>query len=424
MCFPAKLKQLFIIFLVILSMSSNVYAAEPQAGFSVGGEANNIQFTDSKLVTASYINKVFPFLDQPLTENDAQSLAIRDLFEYYYQQTNGKYFQKLENGEFSTILTGTILITEDEWAFIQENWEEPLTEKVVDIFAERVANADEIVAGGRNTTTYEQFYSIVENFMPEYKDWVQENRAAIEFWIKESLKQQDFVQYYFSDILHETLHEASARKSGTFQSRRTTQNSWQVWRRDSHSWKLLNPQSNEWLTLSVNNLPGTFSVLDREFFVDQGLQTSSLYLAYSQSSSTVNKYNLIGIMDELQSVIVAMRADAILNSIDYYGDDVRVIASKTIQDYCWFRGLALHYVSELKTYNKPKYEQLMENDLLIELLRDMINYGDDCALSLGRPSTRKSCQLYYDFALSAAISVFDKEREPGMGSLSGFVLYL
>lgn len=398
MRFSTNLKQLCILALVILSMSGNVYAAESQNCPFVEADISSFQPADSKLATVSYINKAFSFLEQPLTENDDHLLVIRDLFEYYYQQTNGKYFQKLKNGEFSTILVGTILITENEWVFVQENLDEPLTENMVNVFVERVTNADDIVNSGRNTTTFKQFYSIIENFMPEYKDWVLENRAAIEFWIKESLKQQDFVQYYFGDILHETLHEASARKSGTFQNRRTNQNSWQVWRQDSHSWKLLNPQLNEWTTISVRNLPRTFSVLSKKFFADQGLKTSPLYSVYSQSSSTVNKFNLIGIMDELQSVIVEMRADAILNSIDYYDDDARVIASRTIQDYCWHRGLALCYVAELQQYDKDKYQQLMDDPLLPNLLRDMINYGDGCALSLGRPVTRKSCQPYYAFA--------------------------
>lgn len=392
-------KRLFLLVLIVSIIgSSNVHAVESKGNMLVDTSITAVQATKGKLATVSYVNKVLSFLVQPLTGHDAQSLIVRDLFEYYCEQTNGKYFQKQKNGEFSTILTGTILISEDEWTFIQENLDEPLTEAIVDIFAERIANADGIVADCRNTTTYEQFYSIIENFIPEYKDWVQGNRAAIEFWIREALKQQDSVQYYFGDILHETLHEASARKSGTFQSRRTTQNSWQVWRRDSRSWELLNHQSDEWVALSVGDLPGTFAVLDNEFFTDLGLKDSLIYSTYAHSSSTVNKFNLIGVMDELQSVIVSMRADAVLNSIDYYADDVRTMSPQIIRNYCWFRGLALCYVSELQRYDESKYNQFIKDPLLPNLLRDMITYGDNCALCLGKPITLKKSQAFYSFA--------------------------
>lgn len=394
-----KWKRLFLLALIVsIINSSNVYAVESQENTLVDASITTVQTAEGKLATVSYVNKALSFLAQPLTGHDTQSLIVRDLFEYYCEQTNGKYFQKQENGEFSTILAGTILITEDEWAFIQKNLDEPLTEAVVDIFAERIANADGIVADCGNTTTYEQFYTIVENFMPEYKDWVLDNQAAIKFWIKESLKQQDSVQYYFGDILHETLHEASAQKSGTFQSRRTTQNSWQVWRSDSHLWKLLNPQSNEWITLSVSDLPRTFTVLDDDFFANLGLKDSLIYSTYAHSSSTVNKFNLIGIMDELQSVIVSMRADAILNSIGYYADDVRTISPQIIRSYCWFRGLALCYVSKLQRYDESKYQQFIKDPLLPDLLRDMITYGDNCALCFGKPIALKKSQAFYSFA--------------------------
>ena len=175
----------------------------------------------------------------------------------------------------------------------------------------------------------------------------------------------------FSSIMHEIAHEQSAKKSGVFQRRYVTANTWGVYwsSMPNHIWSF-NPNTKCSTELVVYPIPKTLDLIKREE-IPEDVKKTVYYKVYFAKDSMSNLIAIYGMLEELCASSIDIRMNVIESSLkntSFYED--------TLQSIYFWRGAIGEYLIHLKENNPNIYNKLTDSNLA-DMLSDTLSFIDE-----------------------------------------------
>jgi hypothetical protein len=193
----------------------------------------------------------------------------------------------------------------------------------------------------------------------------------VEYWLQVSAKSSVYYAENFASVLHECAHEQSARLSGVFAGRQASNNSWAVtWKHIPEMMYYYDPKTQSWLAVKVRSVPTTNAVLSA---APPDVQQSVYFKAYTKTGSVANDYGIYGILQELCSCAIDIRVRVVSSSLNYH---YRTVDESFLQEYYWWKGVALHYLEGLRTKQPSIYQSLMQDESFTSIWKDAFDYAE------------------------------------------------
>lgn len=311
-----------------------------------------------------------PAENRSFWKSGAQYATVYD-FLYLYMEQYGQRFVTYTGDAFLYPAGDSMWMSADEWAYFVDHIDTLIRRSSVLIVLMRTQQCEDFLRARHIPDTYERYKEVVDAFYPEFSDFVDENREAVEFWIKpfSPTGNQSYIKTYFSTLLHELQHEISAKKSNTFDRRAVVNNSWAVYSRKPSTYYYYNVAQKEWVSIDPISVPASSSMIDPS--TPEAMKNTMLYELYYSGNSSSNNWGLYGLLLEFASSEITLRTDVLSTSIDYHYDKVPALT----QEMCYFwEGSVLHYLAGLQEKKPEAYAQIMEDKQLLQLIVDLSSY--------------------------------------------------
>lgn len=314
--------------------------------------------------------------DNELLKDDTEA-TVEDFLHEFASMTGKRYIRY--NGERFVYSSGdSMWMSEEEWNELIQNYNEVISIDTVDKIIDQTYASNDFIKTHHIPDTYERFKDMIDGFYGEFSDIIDEYPNSTKYWVNKSCETGFYDPTDFAAIIHELLHEISARKSDSFVARGEDSRGWYV-RTDSNPSQMFiyNVPEQEWVEFDAIKVPMSNYLIDE---VPEAVKESKWYKTYLTGETSSNTKGIWGIMQELQSSVATLRTDVISGSIQYHFDE---LLDERIADFYFWHGTILHYLSGLKENNPETYEKLINNDDFIDVVYELLNYGKSQTWELG-----------------------------------------
>jgi len=267
----------------------------------------------------------------------------------------------------------SIWLSAEEWDELVKNLYSPISMKTVNTIIQRTIETDEFVKTHNIPVSYEYYKETIEAFYGEFLDLLKSNAAAAKYWVKELNRNTIYDPEKFSSLLHEIAHEQSAKKSGAFEKRYVTADTWGVYWGNipNHIWPY-DPKTKENTEIAMLSIPRTLSLV-KEQSIPEEVQKTIWYKVYSKSDSMSNKIGVYGMLEEFCASSIDLRARVIESSLHGKQD---CFYEDALQGVYFWEGTIGQYLIDLKRSSPNVYNQLISSNFS-DLLRDTMEYIDE-----------------------------------------------
>ena len=284
---------------------------------------------------------------------------------YYYQ----------EDGDYIYPGGDTMWMSSEEWSSLTADPGRSLTLGTAKVIVQRTVDCAKFIRERRTVPTYEKYRDVIEGFFPEFLPLVENNEEAVGYWLDPN-PNASFRIYNSSDfanVIHELLHEESARRSGAYKSRKAGSNAWTVtWSKNPAVTHYYDISRHQWLELDTSaKLPQGNIIKDS---VPPAVKDVSLYKTYILSSQAAsNSFGLYGMLQEFCSTVAETRVHTISSSMNFNFEDFP--DSHLTEHYFW-KGAILNYLATLSEEKPSTYSMLLSDNSLVTLIVDLLDYAD------------------------------------------------
>lgn len=220
----------------------------------------------------------------------------------------------------------------------------------------------EILENLTDLPDYEMTLEVSQGFLRNEYSLINENKECIEYFSKFNMSYSNG-STMLSLALHESQHEASAKKSGCFKDRAFRGNMSGViyWSRRPSTYYYYNFLQNEWFSLKNTTVPMSYSTYNK---LSQGLKnSSSLFKFYAASDMELsNLYGIYGLLQEYTSYTLELHYNYQLYS---YGYISKAHLKTALRSAVVMETLVVEYLKNYMTINKEDCEELLMNADLI-----------------------------------------------------------
>lgn len=301
-------------------------------------------------------------------EANNESLSVKVFLEALAQLRG---YCRVVDGSIVYPMGDSIWMTTEEWDELTDNLYCPISLATINKIVERTVFCDEFVKNHTITVSYKLYKEEIDAFYSEYSELLHNNSVAAKYWIREMNKKTIYEPDKFSSIMHEIAHEQSAKKSGVFQRRYVTANTWGVYwsSMPNHIWSF-NPNTKCSTELVVYPIPKTLDLIKREE-IPEDVKKTVYYKVYFAKDSMSNLIAIYGMLEELCASSIDIRMNVIESSLkntSFYED--------TLQSIYFWRGAIGEYLIHLKENNPNIYNKLTDSNLA-DMLSDTLSFIDE-----------------------------------------------
>lgn len=307
---------------------------------------------------------------------DINALATaEDFLDMLSVAFDGVYYYK--DGDSYVYPAGSSMwLSAGEWTSLTGDPSQPVTLGTVKVLVQRTIDCNAYLENRKHALTYERYRNVVENFFPEFLSLVESNQNAVTYWLDPDPNAGVLIynKSNFARIIHELLHEESAKQAGAFEGRKASDNAWAIaWARKPASINYYDVSSHGWVSLDTSkklpeggiiNTTAPASVMD----------TQAYKTYFSSKDTTANSWGLYGMLQEFCSAVAEMRVHTICASIDFHYED---LPDSRLQEYYFWKGAILNYLAVLSEENPEMYASLLANEDLATLLVNLFDYADE-----------------------------------------------
>lgn len=254
----------------------------------------------------------------------------------------------------------------------------------IDRRTEVCSSALEEMSGIKSADAY---VAALEVFCPEFSILAGSNRDAVAYWLGRTDGGLDAGDGKFASVLHELAHEASARLSGGFLSRKADGNTWSVlWDpgvREIHPYDVLRHES---VGIRMARLPETWDLVDAEA-VPEAVRTLSGYESYFAETSAANVFGAYGMLEEFCTETVELRYRVVSTAM---GRGRRSFCLHDLRGIYFWDGALGCYLRALREQRPELYRDLMADGSFAGVLSDTCACVDE-QISLIRVRDDPAC---------------------------------
>lgn len=301
-------------------------------------------------------------------EANSESLSVKVFLEALAQLRG---YCRVVNGNIVYPMGDSMWMSAEEWNELLDNVYRPISSETINKIVERTITCDEFVKSHYIPVSYELYKEDIDAFYSEYSELLHNNSAAAKYWIGEMNKKTIYEPDKFSSLMHEIAHEQSAKKSGAFQRRYVTANTWGVYwsSMPNHIWSF-NPKTKYSTELIIYPIPKTLDLVNREN-IPKDVQNTIYYKVYFTKDSMSNLIGVYGMMEELCASSIDIRMNVIESSLkntSFYED--------TLQSIYFWKGAIGEYLIHLKENNINIYNKLIGSNFS-DMLNDTLSFIDE-----------------------------------------------
>lgn len=317
---------------------------------------------------AKDLGEIFKNTSYNIIEKEKEA-TYKDIINIIYYFSDGKFFTINKNFDYVYVLENTAWLSDKEYLFIKENFENKIPRYIYNILKERTIEALNIL-NNNQLLNYEEYLEFCNFFLPDYVSFIVDGKAGAEYWLKNLEK--DGIVDDIGNVLHELQHELSARKSHIFRGRRYKKTAFYVdyTSRPSviHYYDNL---KNVWTKSNSDYLPQSHILMIN---APEAIQSLYHYEFYVEDDYLVSDiWGINGIMTEYCSYAINMKIETIFENLNYND----IVYSYYVSEFQYFwKGFVLEYLNELKETNFSQYKRLLNNKDFINIICNTIDFGD------------------------------------------------
>lgn len=382
-----RLSRLCIVAAVLcLFMTIPSFAAENSQSFAVNtifdseeveeslnGECDRIA-TLSDVMNAIYSCEEVKY-DPPYISDVSSPATAEAFLDMLSVAFDGVYYHK-DGDSYVYPADSSMWMSAKEWSSLTEDLHQPVTLGTVKVLVQRTIDCNEYLENRKHAFTYDRYHDVIENFFPEFLSLVESNQNAVTYWLDPDPNAGVLIynKSNFARIIHELLHEESAKQAGAFEGRKASDNAWAIaWSRKPASINYYDASSHGWVPLDTSkrlpegdiiNTTAPASVMD----------TQAYKTYFSSDDTTANSWGLYGMLQEFCSAVAEMRVHTICASIDFHYED---LPDSRLQEYYFWKGAILNYLAVLSEENPEMYASLLADEDLATLLVNLLDYADE-----------------------------------------------
>lgn len=366
----------FLIFilscLLFISTQAVVFAADLES-LPVSQNYEIVEENDGLATSADIVEALSVLVD------DASQISLVPNDDHVTTKVFLYVFAGLRN--YCGVIDGRILypmhdsmwLSEEEWSELVHNFDNNISMETVNKIVQRTLECDEFIKVHSIPDTYDKYKESIDAFYREYSDLLSSNTSAAKYWMKEWNKATIYEPDKFSSLLHEITHEQSAKRSGAFEKRFVTANTWGVYwsKMPNHIWPY-NPKTRANTEISIIPIPTTLNLVQTQN-IPEIIKKTDWYKVYFTKDSMSNKIGVYGMLEEFCASSVDIRISVIDSTLQY---DRRGLYEEVLQRVYFWKGAIGQYLVDLKKSSPSAFERIVNSEFS-DLLNDTIKYVDE-----------------------------------------------
>jgi hypothetical protein len=303
-------------------------------------------------------------------ENTAATATVSDFLSELTASDKGRFI-RLDNGKFLYPAEDSMWLSSQEWTQLTKQLNQPVSLATVRVLLQRTKAASDFLWNHYTPLSYTAYSETIDAFFPEFSKIIVSNQAAVKYWLNTDANCTTYDSSHFHALLHECLHEQSARMSGVFARRYAQSSIWAVeWQAKPPVMYYYDLETRSWNGVTLQDVPAANSLLSG---ASDAVKKSVYYSEYTKDNTVSNDYGIYGMLQEFCSAAVDLRVEIVSSSLTYH---FQKISEDQFQEYYWWKGAILHYLDALSTADSKAYNKLVQDKALMNLLNDTFSYTE------------------------------------------------
>ena len=254
-----------------------------------------------------------------------------------------------------------------EWAELSGDLSRAVPRGILDEIDRRTGVCSSALEEMSGIGSADAYVAALEVFYPEFSALAGGNRDAVAYWLGQTDGGLDARDGKFASVLHELAHEASARLSRGFLSRKANGNTWSVlWSpdvREIHPYDMLRLES---VGIRMAQLPKTWDLVDAEA-VPETVRNLPGYESYFAETSAANVFGPYGMLEEFCAETVELRYRVVSTAM---GRGRRSFCLHDLRGIYFWDGALGCYLRALREKRPELYRDLMADGPFAGVLSD------------------------------------------------------
>ena len=335
---------------------------------ALGGEEDKkLIYSDIEPLLNSCFNKsIFCSVDNLNAE-----VSIKEFLKYYNNLTdNTIIFRDADN--FYYPAEDTFILSSEEWEYLITNLDKPILYSEAKVLCERTKIFFEDKEKLSEINSWEEVELISQKYLPFASSIVTDYKSCMSYFLDfttTKIERSDFAR-----AIHESQHEGSARLSNRYQTRRKSDDMWQIrWSSEPSTYYYYDYISGNWID-SKSIYTVNSSTIYRKT-CPEGLLDDDFLKDYCTNSDLIaNIYGVQGLLQEYVSYALEGKVELVSTSLGLND------ASTGDADYDWilmFKYMTIEHLNYMKETNPENYKKFMNDTDMIRMLNNTYKDFDE-----------------------------------------------
>ena len=308
-------------------------------------------------------------------------ITIKDFLEMYYFSAGSLILEKNEEGEFYYPAKDTVILSSEEWEYLNTHLDRPILYSEAKILCERAGSALSEIRDANYFDSWEEVDRITKNYLPFVYSVVTEYKTCMEYFMSEGLNYSQTPESMvkmidrddYSRAIHEAQHEGSAKLSGKFEGRRKNDDWWQIrWSSEPYNYFYFDFTNDTWVDSKQLALPNTSTIYNNRCS-DKVKENDFLREYVTNYDFIANIYGLQGLLQEYASYALESKIEFVCSSLDINN---RHIGNTDYDWYILMKYMVMESINYIEEKHPTQYEKFMKDTDMIRFLNNTFKEMD------------------------------------------------